>query len=893
MKKLLTLFFFLILAGSISATHNRAGEITFRHLSGLTYEITIHTYTKASSVQADRDELTLKFGDGTEELVRRSNGPIINGAHQGQIISGRDIKINRYITTHTFAGPGEYTLSMQDPNRNAGVLNIPNSVNTIFYIETILVIPSFGQFDFNNSPVLQNPPIDNGCVGRTFDHDPGAVDPEGDSLSYELVESLGDTGGVIVNFVQPNMVDPGPNNTLTLDPVSGLLVWTSPQRQGEYNVAFLIIEWRRLSDGSYIKVGETMRDMQITIGNCENLPPEIDEQETVCVEVGENFSRIIRAVDPDRFDRIQLTATGQPLDFGNNPALFPQPTSGQDSVKQSLSWTPNCNQVRYQPYKIVFRAEDDSPDVQLVDYKSLFIQVIAPAPQNPEADPIGNSIELNWDQSICNNAIGYRIYRRIDSIGYVPPECVTGVPASTGYSFLAEVPDVNITTYLDDNNGNGLVHGQRYSYMVYAEFADGSKSYPSEEFTAKLLKDVPVITRVSVNSTDVVNGSDTITWAKPTDLDPTQWQEPFQYKYYRSAQLNQFTLIGESAPANDVFALDTVFVDNNLNTQDIQYTYRIELVSGPEEDVVGSTQPATSPFLKSEPLDNRVRLTWDINVPWTNKQFVIFRETNPGSGNFELLDTTSNDFYMDSNLINGEEYCYRITTVGEYSTTGFINPILNHSQELCEIPSDAQSPCPPTLTMQSDCEAYTNDLRWTNPNVQCDTVDDVVEYRIYYTPTQNGDFELIASQQGATDTNRIFTDLESVAGCYYVTAVDSFQNESKPSNIICVDNCPVYELPNIITPGGDGFNDLFEPFPYRFVESIELSIFNRWGTEVFSTTDPNIKWDGLDQNSGTMVSDGVYFYVCTVNEIRLSGIIPRVLKGSVTVMSQIKRSPGN
>ena len=42
----------------MGATHNRAGEITYRHLTGSTYEITITTYTK-STVVADRPFLNI------------------------------------------------------------------------------------------------------------------------------------------------------------------------------------------------------------------------------------------------------------------------------------------------------------------------------------------------------------------------------------------------------------------------------------------------------------------------------------------------------------------------------------------------------------------------------------------------------------------------------------------------------------------------------------------------------------------------------------------------------------------------------------------------------------------------------------------------------------------
>ncbi|MAX82065.1 MAG: hypothetical protein CL843_18035 [Crocinitomicaceae bacterium] len=884
MKKIILLIFFSFISTWVLATHNRAGEITFEHVSGLNYRITITTYTKASSIQADRDELTLEFGDGTSATVART---------YEQVLSGLDIKHNEYTTTHTFPGPGTYTLSMEDPNRNAGIVNITNSVNVYFYLETELVIPSFGAFDYNNSPVLQNPPIDNGCLGRVYDHNPAAYDPDGDSLSYELIEPRGYNGSALSGYSDPSDIEPGANNNLTLDPVTGTLIWDSPQRVGEYNVAFLVIEWRRLSDGSYVKVGEVVRDMQITIGTCENEPPEIEALEDICIEVGSTYIDTIRAVDPNLNDVVELTAIGEPLNLNISPAIFIQPVSAYDSVKQAFEWTPDCDHVRLTPYQVVFKAEDDNPTVQLSDYKTLRITVIASAPTNPAAIPNGYNIELSWDMSVCTNAAGYKIYRRIDSIGFVPSICETGVPSYTGYQQIADVQDINTTFYTDDNNGSGLVHGQKYSYMICAYFDNGAESYASEEFCAELNKDVPVITRVSVNTTDIATGSDSVTWAKPVDLDTTQWDPPYKYRYYRAAQLNQFTLIGESASNNDVFALDTVLVDSNINTADIQYRYRIELISGVAENVIGSTQEASSPYLSAIPLDNRMRLSWSFDVPWTNDQYVIQRETSPGSGIFTVLDTTTEERYTDSGLVNGNTYCYKITTVGDYTTTGFISPILNHSQELCGVPEDTQEPCPPTLSLSSDCDLDENYLEWTNPNLVCDTVDDVVAYNIYYKPTLDGDFEFVERVSGAENTEKLFQDLTSLAGCYYVTAIDSFDNESMASNTACTDNCPIYELPNVFTPGGDGFNDYFVPFPYKFVESVEIEIFNRWGKRVFQTNDPDVNWDGMDMDSGSEVPDGVYFYVCTVNEIRLAGIVPRVIKGYVTVLTQEKRSSGN
>ena len=61
------------------ATHNRAGEISVKQVgdctTSLTVEATIVTYTKASSRPADRDTLTICWGDGHCERIPRFNGP--------------------------------------------------------------------------------------------------------------------------------------------------------------------------------------------------------------------------------------------------------------------------------------------------------------------------------------------------------------------------------------------------------------------------------------------------------------------------------------------------------------------------------------------------------------------------------------------------------------------------------------------------------------------------------------------------------------------------------------------------------------------------------------------------------------------------------------------------
>lgn len=65
-------------------------------------------------------------------------------------------------------------------------------------------------------------------------------------------------------------------------------------------------------------------------------------------------------------------------------------------------------------------------------------------------------------------------------------------------------------------------------------------------------------------------------------------------------------------------------------------------------------------------------------------------------------------------------------------------------------------------------------------------------------------------------------------------------------------------FPNAFTPDGDGVNDLFGPVGHEISE-FEMKVFDRWGELIFSTTDPNILWDGSVNGSGIAMT-GVYVY---------------------------------
>jgi hypothetical protein len=113
--------------------------------------------------------------------------------------------------------------------------------------------------------------------------------------------------------------------------------------------------------------------------------------------------------------------------------------------------------------------------------------------------------------------------------------------------------------------------------------------------------------------------------------------------------------------------------------------------------------------------------------------------------------------------------------------------------------------------------------------------------------------------------------VDDASGCSTTFTVNIAQ--IVPPNIFNADS-----LVNIFTPNGDGKNDFFYPyydislvgqlggtsqpaydFTQLFIRSFEIKIYNRWGKEVFSSSDFNIGWDGTD--NGSKGAEGVYYWI--------------------------------
>ncbi len=110
-------------------------------------------------------------------------------------------------------------------------------------------------------------------------------------------------------------------------------------------------------------------------------------------------------------------------------------------------------------------------------------------------------------------------------------------------------------------------------------------------------------------------------------------------------------------------------------------------------------------------------------------------------------------------------------------------------------------------------------------------------------------------QDGSTEA---FYRVET-PGNYHVTLTNDCGVASdtvliEPTRCFCAIHAPTG-----FTPNGDGLNDAFQLFYDCQIVAGTFRVYNRWGVEVFASTDPNAVWPGTYQ--GQACAEGVYIWV--------------------------------
>ncbi|MBK8699491.1 MAG: gliding motility-associated C-terminal domain-containing protein [Saprospiraceae bacterium] len=897
MKKHLLLILALISFSKVWATHNRAGEITYQQIGPLTIRMTITTYTKESSVAADRDSLEVFWGDGLSQWVKRTND-------SGQTLEN-DVKLNKYTAEHTYPGRASYTISFLDPNRSGNILNInyPRSDEIQFYLATRFTLLDIQFQGSNSSAILLQAPIDVACVGQPFVHNPNAYDPDGDSLSYELIVPLSGDNQEVPNYFYPDEILPSSLNLISLNPQTGEFIWEFPPQIGEYNIAMRISEWR-----NGVRINAIIRDMQILVRNCNTVPPSISALEELCVVAGTEISLPIKVADKDVGQKVKLTATGGPFVLPDKAQLIAPEDFTSVPFEAALLWKTTCNHISGEYYQIVLKAIDNAfgDTFGLATLKTIRIKVVGPAPDQLTAQTAGaDEVRLEWglpyacDQTRDEYFYGFSIWRREQSAVLNPDSCNPG-PLTGVYSRILA------NTKLNDGNhyffvDKGLKPNTTYCYRVLAEFALKTaagnpyrkvESLPSAEVCLMLRRDVPLFTKVNVQKTDANTGEMEIRWTRPIpgDFDTIQFKGPYKTELYRKeSDSANFQLVPGATKFAPSFSqwLDTTYTDVAINTLERRFDYQLKLYYN--LDMFYKDAPVSgSVFLTIQPSDRSNKLSWEYTTSWSNKNFRIFRDD--ATGTYIEIGQTEGKIFTDGPLENTLNYCYRIESEGSYAIPKIEDPLFNFSQRSCASPMDNIAPCAPELSVSTICDEadltsqkLANLLTWKRRS-NCSNFEDIAAYQVYFKASGQQEAVLLTNHTSALLEFDHLPDSNDISGCYFVTALDKVGNESDPSNTVCVENCPVYELPNTFTPNGDGDNEFFKPLNNYFIHSVDFIVYNEWGNKVFQTMNPALNWNGKNIK-GNELPAGSYYYTCSVFVPGTGGLKKeKVLKGFINII---------
>lgn len=100
----------------------------------------------------------------------------------------------------------------------------------------------------------------------------------------------------------------------------------------------------------------------------------------------------------------------------------------------------------------------------------------------------------------------------------------------------------------------------------------------------------------------------------------------------------------------------------------------------------------------------------------------------------------------------------------------------------------------------------------------------------------------------------------SIGGIFIITVTDQCLKTANDTVVVTIEDC-VLNIPNIVTPNGDGVNDFlyFENLD-KYPNSV-IVVFNRWGNKIMESPNYNNQWvpDAVD---------GVYYFILTVADGR-------------------------
>lgn len=873
--RVFTLALMMCLGLAVSATHLVGGEVTYEYLGNNQYLVTLKVYRDcgpANINQTPFDDFASVaiYRTANNGLVETLSIPLVSSnistvpltLENPCFVLPDDVCVQEAIYQEEVTLPqinGGYTITYQRCCRNPSIQNInfPDDSGATFTTH----IPGSNEAPANNSAaVFTNFPPPALCRNAAFTFDHSAVDPDGDVLVYEFCTPL--NGGDPTN-PQPSPAPPPPytpvqwsagfnvNNPITSNPgfqinsSTGIITGTATQL-GQYVIGVCVSEYR---DG--VLINRTNRDFQFNVTLCDpsiisDMPAQADAGPSAGICAGLTL----------QFENNSTNATFYHWDFGvpntladtsniENP-VFTFPQEGTYTIMLIANPGYECADTVTQIYQCFdplvgtisgyeFDCSDGSgsfsftSSVDGISANTDFLWNFGSG-SNPvtsiQGDPTGivlnpnvqtHTITLHLQDQACDHDTSFVL-----TIG--PPPVAAIAPQTAfceGFDYQFESQSINATSFYWDfntlmNGDNSTDENPLYTFSDTGHYtimllAMAQDNCPDTAYMPLAIYglldpyfDQPGPQCVSDNSfTFLAEGA-------------SSSQALYNWNFGSVAS----PISSSSGQPSNIHFSDNGWHDVSLTISENgcveTYADSVWVVDDPTLSISGTNLSGCPPLIADFDATGYAETG-------------IFYLWNFGDGSESSLEDPTNSYELSGN------YPVSCTL---YTTTGCVRTITQNLETDVFV-----SPVPvPGFVMNPTAVDILNPLITIADSSQMST--GCMYIFSDGTIINDCDFEYAFTEAGRQSVTQIVTN---EYGC-----------RSSVTGYINVGGL-LFFAPNAFTPNFDGINDVWLP-ETTGISEYHIQVFDRWGTIIFESNDPEQAWLGQIRGGDHFAENGLYYY---------------------------------
>ncbi len=406
----------------------------------------------------------------------------------------------------------------------------------------------------------------------------------------------------------------------------------------------------------------------------------------------------------------------------------------------------------------------------------------------------------------------------------------------------------NATDVTFNDGGASLVNNQTYSYYITTTDTCKYSSLPGVMHTTMLLK-----ASTYAPMTNLVSWTPYIGWGVNGIL---------KYEVYKNTGLSgNFDALSlfKTVQPTDTFIVDSLLCDFDYQYVILAYSRNglYQSLSNKSMNHPPYSSPDTAVGISRSTVVNDLytHTNWNASTHSAIKNYIVDRSVDGGNtwaNRYGIVANNQTDF-TDVNVdVKTTSYTYRVSV-----------------EDYCESYSPTSSDIGKTMLLTAKVVNEYVNLDWNPYEYWANGIKEYIVQLNY-----NGIWRDLA-KLNTFATPFIDNDVHeeiTTNYCYRIVALENDPfGDTSISNVACAVVPSRVWIPNAFTPNGRGpaKNEVFKPTLISVfntnlnledeIKKFEFIVYNRWGQEVFYTTDHTLGWDGTFHNA--QMPDGIYMWV--------------------------------